>query len=314
MSAFFIGLAGLVLRHRRRVRLAMDAAGACRAPRSASSASAMLGQSAAVFGGAVAAAAFGWQAVFHGVGVAAAGLGDRVRAVRAEQSRARARPAGVGAMIRVLRREPVAWALGAFYFLTFGGFVAFSIYLPTLLRDAVRPGAGRRGFPRRRLRGAGHADAAAGRLARRIALAARRCCRGCSAASAGFSLLLVWPSMVPFTVGALGCAALLGLGNGAVFKLVPSTSRATPARSRAWSARSAAWAASFRRCCSACSATRSACCGPGFVLLSADGAGPARRQSARCFSRADVAWRAALPLAARAGRRSRARRRLGHAA
>jgi hypothetical protein len=27
--------------------------------------------------------------------------------------------------------------------------------------------------------------------------------------------------MVPFTVGALGCAALMGLGNGAVFKLVP---------------------------------------------------------------------------------------------
>ena len=27
--------------------------------------------------------------------------------------------------------------------------------------------------------------------------------------------------MLPFTVGALGCAALLGLGNGAVFKLVP---------------------------------------------------------------------------------------------
>ena len=36
-----------------------------------------------------------------------------------------------------------------------------------------------------------------------------------------FALLLVWPSMLPFTVGALGCAALLGLGNGAVFKLVP---------------------------------------------------------------------------------------------
>jgi MFS family permease len=38
---------------------------------------------------------------------------------------------------------------------------------------------------------------------------------------AGFALLLAWPSMVPFTVGALGCAALMGLGNGAVFKLVP---------------------------------------------------------------------------------------------
>jgi len=36
-----------------------------------------------------------------------------------------------------------------------------------------------------------------------------------------FALLLAWPSMVPFTVGALGCAALLGFGNGAVFKLVP---------------------------------------------------------------------------------------------
>ena len=36
-----------------------------------------------------------------------------------------------------------------------------------------------------------------------------------------FSLLLTWPSMVPFTVGALSCAMLMGLGNGAVFKLVP---------------------------------------------------------------------------------------------
>ena len=33
--------------------------------------------------------------------------------------------------------------------------------------------------------------------------------------------LLAWPSMVPFTVGALACATLMGLGNGAVFKLVP---------------------------------------------------------------------------------------------
>src|SRR5204862_5660277 len=30
-----------------------------------------------------------------------------------------------------------------------------------------------------------------------------------------------WPAMLPFTVGALGCAFLLGIGNGAVFKLVP---------------------------------------------------------------------------------------------
>jgi NNP family nitrate/nitrite transporter-like MFS transporter len=35
------------------------------------------------------------------------------------------------------------------------------------------------------------------------------------------SLLLSFESIVPFTIGALGCAAALGLGNGAVFKLVP---------------------------------------------------------------------------------------------
>ena len=33
--------------------------------------------------------------------------------------------------------------------------------------------------------------------------------------------LLLWPSLVPFTAGALACAMLFGLGNGAVFKLVP---------------------------------------------------------------------------------------------
>ncbi len=33
------------------------------------------------------------------------------------------------------RASRCAWVLALFYFLTFGGFVAFSIYLPTLLRD-----------------------------------------------------------------------------------------------------------------------------------------------------------------------------------
>src|SRR6185312_15690867 len=32
-----------------------------------------------------------------------------------------------------------------------------------------------------------------------------------------FALLLAWPSMLPFTIGALGCALMMGLGNGAVF-------------------------------------------------------------------------------------------------
>jgi nitrate/nitrite transporter NarK len=31
----------------------------------------------------------------------------------------------LGAMLGVLGREPLAWVLAAFYFLSFGGFVAF---------------------------------------------------------------------------------------------------------------------------------------------------------------------------------------------
>src|SRR5260370_42694866 len=38
-------------------------------------------------------------------------------------------------MYRYLENDDLAWLLSGFYFLTFGGFVAFSIYLPTLLKD-----------------------------------------------------------------------------------------------------------------------------------------------------------------------------------
>jgi NNP family nitrate/nitrite transporter-like MFS transporter len=41
------------------------------------------------------------------------------------------------------------------------------------------------------------------------------------AAIVALSLLLSFTTIVLFTIGALGCAAALGLGNGAVFKLVP---------------------------------------------------------------------------------------------
>ena len=41
----------------------------------------------------------------------------------------------LGAVFEVFAHEKLSWLLSAFYFLTFGGFVAFSIYLPTLLRD-----------------------------------------------------------------------------------------------------------------------------------------------------------------------------------
>ena len=116
--------------------------------------------------------------------------------------------------------ERLSWVLSLFYFLTFGGFVAFSIYLPSLLRDDFGLDPWRCRIPGRGIRGARNAAASAGgSLADRIGGA--RVLSGVFLGIVPFALLLAWPSMMPFTVGALGCAALMGLGNGAVFKLVP---------------------------------------------------------------------------------------------
>src|SRR6185503_6961992 len=120
---------------------------------------------------------------------------------------------GLGALGAVLR-EPLAWVLSLFYFLTFGGFVAFGIYLPTLLRDEFGFTPGNAGF-----RAAGFVVLATaarplgGWLADRLGGA--RVVAGVFLGIVPFALLLAWSAIVPFTVGALGCAALLGVGNGA---------------------------------------------------------------------------------------------------
>jgi MFS transporter, NNP family, nitrate/nitrite transporter len=178
-----------------------------------------VGQSIAVFGGPVVARSFGWPAVFRGTSALLI-LWAVVFAVLARDASGRARPAGAGAMIRLLRTSPIAWLLGAFYFLTFGGFVAFSIYLPTLLRAQFGLSPADAGF-----RAAGFVVLATamrpvgGWLSDRIG--GSQVLSWVFGGVAVSAWLLAWPSMVPFTVGALSCAALLGLGNGAVFKLVP---------------------------------------------------------------------------------------------
>jgi MFS transporter, NNP family, nitrate/nitrite transporter len=178
-----------------------------------------IGQSAAVFLGPVIAVSFGWRSVFRGVAVLLVIWGIAF-AVLARNPKGANRPSGLGEMMRVLAHERLAWALAAFYFLTFGGFVAFAIYLPLLLRDEFGISVTDAGF-----RAAGFVVLATvlrpvgGWLSDRIGGA--RVLAGVFPGIALFSLLLAWRSMVPFSVGALGCAALLGLGNGAVFKLVP---------------------------------------------------------------------------------------------
>ncbi|HEY4588973.1 MAG TPA: MFS transporter [Thermoanaerobaculia bacterium] len=178
-----------------------------------------IGQSAAVFLGPLLAARIGWHPVFQGAAVLLIVWGIAF-GLLARDAPSTARPKGVGEMLGVLRRERLAWVLSLFYFLTFGGFVAFSIYLPTLLKDQFGLKPADAGF-----RAAGFVVLATlmrpvgGWLADRIGGA--RVLAGVFLGVAPFALLMTWPVMLPFTVGALGCAALLGVGNGAVFKLVP---------------------------------------------------------------------------------------------
>jgi NNP family nitrate/nitrite transporter-like MFS transporter len=178
-----------------------------------------IGQSAAVFGGPALAAVAGWKSVYLATAVLLA-VWAATFYFSARNAPCLPPPKTLGAMLSLLGRAPLAWALAAFYFLTFGGFVAFSIYLPSLLAQEFHLRATDAGF-----RTAGFVVLATllrpvgGWLSDRIGGA--RLLSGVFLTIVPFALLLAWPSMIPFTAGALGCSALLGLGNGAVFKLVP---------------------------------------------------------------------------------------------
>ena len=114
-----------------------------------------------------------------------------------------------------------SWILSLYYFLTFGGFVAMSVYLPTFLTDMFKLTPQDAG-----LRTAGFV----------LLATAMRPIGGAMADKFGGHRLLffIFPFtalvaiimsgpalMTTFTIGALGMAAAIGLGNGAVFKLVP---------------------------------------------------------------------------------------------
>jgi MFS transporter, NNP family, nitrate/nitrite transporter len=115
------------------------------------------------------------------------------------------------------------WALTLFYFLAFGGFVAMFLYLPKLLTgvfDLSKTDAG--------ARAAGFALLAV--IARPIGgmlsdrLGAERVLRWSFLATAGLAIVLAvtYTHMVPLTAACLSLAVAMGLGTGAVFKLVAS--------------------------------------------------------------------------------------------
>ncbi len=178
-----------------------------------------IGQSAAVFVGPVLALVVGWQNIFRGMAALLVMWGVAFFFL-ARNSPKTVRPSELGAMIQLLSRERLSWILSLFYFLTFGGFVAFSIYLPVLLKDQFGLKPADAGF-----RTAGFvvlttlARPLGGWLSDKIGGA--RVLQTVFLGIIPFALLMSWPAILPFTVGALGCAFLLGIGNGAVFKLVP---------------------------------------------------------------------------------------------
>ena len=125
------------------------------------------------------------------------------------------------AALGVFRRSARAWALTLFYFLAFGGFVAMFLYLPKLLTGVhhlTKTDAGYRAAGFALL--AVIARPAGGWLSDRIS--AERVLRICFIATIALAatLAFTYRHMALLTVCCLTVAVALGLGTGAVFKLV----------------------------------------------------------------------------------------------
>lgn len=176
------------------------------------------GQAIASFGAPVVVGWFGYRWGFWAWGVLAA-LVLVFWLLLARDAPQRAPAKGWGDYLRPLAR-PRSWALSLYYFLTFGGFVAMALSLPVLLTEQFHLGKVDAGF-----RTAGFIALATacrplgGILSDRIGGA--RVLSIVFPITAVCALLMARPAMDTFTVGALGMAAAIGLGNGAVFKLVP---------------------------------------------------------------------------------------------
>jgi NNP family nitrate/nitrite transporter-like MFS transporter len=132
--------------------------------------------------------------------------------------------AGMFASLAVFRGERAGrgWALVLFYFLAFGGFVAMFLYLPKLLtgvHDLEKTDAG--------VRAAGFALLAVvarpigGTLSDRVGADRILLVSFTGVAVLAAILAAAYTSMVPLTICCLTMAVALGLGTGAVFKLVP---------------------------------------------------------------------------------------------
>nr|WP_248928839.1 MFS transporter [Paenibacillus hamazuiensis] len=114
------------------------------------------------------------------------------------------------------------WYLSVFYFLTFGGFVTFSVYLPTFLKELFGLAAADAG-----LKSAGFVVMATlirplgGYMADRFG--SRRVLMVVFGGIALSAILIACSlnDLILFSAGCLFASVWLGIGNGAVFKMVP---------------------------------------------------------------------------------------------
>lgn len=177
-----------------------------------------IGQSLAAFGSPFIAAAAGLRWGFWTFGV----LLTVWLLIFAIMARDAPRKGAVKSLADVVRplSDGRSWILSLYYFLTFGGFVAMAVYLPIFLTEMFKLTPQDAG-----LRTAGFVVLATlmrpvgGTLADKVG--GRVILKWVFPFTALMAVFLACPMMITFTIGALGMAAAIGLGNGAVFKLVP---------------------------------------------------------------------------------------------
>jgi MFS transporter, NNP family, nitrate/nitrite transporter len=164
--------------------------------------------------------AWGWPAAFWMM-LAPVALFTLFYAWLARDAQPPARTGSFGASLKAVQGDPTAWLLAFFYFLTFGGFVAFANYIPKLYVDLF-------GLPR--------ATAGAHAALFVFMATAMRPLGGWLADKVGGARMLPWlfgaaallalallsgPGLAGHQRLILGIGLLFGLGNGVVFKLVP---------------------------------------------------------------------------------------------
>lgn len=177
-----------------------------------------IGQSLAAYGSPVLAGAFGYLWGYQAFAIVLA-VWLAIFMLLARNAPRRAPVKSFRQVIEPLKHAG-SWELSLFYFLTFGGFVAMSVYLPIFLTELF-------GFTPKNagLRTAGFVLLATamrpigGWLADKVG--GRAVLSAVFPSVALMAVFLAQRGIVPFTIGALGMAVAIGLGNGAVFKLVP---------------------------------------------------------------------------------------------